>query len=188
MITIVFIGICIVLFLITFLDKQEDKVQTAIKYGALYPPYITEKKQYWRLIASNFLHVDIMHLFMNCYSIYFVGTFLERFLGSTFYIYLIIMAGAGTSLLTYYMAMRKPEKMYTVTLGASGIFFGFLGAIIMMGVIYQGPFMELLKEFAYIIIINLAFTFLDKRISKTGHIGGLIGGMIGMGVIMFIFR
>ncbi len=44
--------------------------------------------------------------------------------------------------------------------------------------------MSVLNDFAFVIIINLIYTFMDRRISKTGHIGGLIGGIVAMVLIL----
>lgn len=184
MITIGIIIICVVVFILTLVDKDNDQVNKAIKYGGLYVPRIEDENQYWRLLTSNFVHVDIAHIFMNCYGIYYLGTFFEDFLGTIPYLYLIIMTMIISSLVTFIVGVKYAKYRYQVTLGASGIFYGYLGAMIVLGLVFQGPFLELLKSFTYIILINLAFTFFYKRVSKTGHIGGLIGGVIGMLVLI----
>lgn len=181
MITNGIIIVCIIIFvLINFIEKDSDKGSLAIKYGALYPAKLTYQKEYWRIFTANFVHVDFLHIFMNMYCIYYLGSFFEQFLGTVSYIYLIIMSALGTSLLTYFMTLKNPRLENVITLGASGLFYGYLGAMITMGLIFQGPFLELLKSYMYIIIINLAFTFLNARVSKTGHIGGLLGGALAM--------
>ena len=72
----------------------------------------------------------------------------------------------------------------TLTIGASGVVYGFFGAIIALGLILGGPFMSLLESSIYIIVINLIYTFVDRNISKTGHIGGLIGGILAIVMIL----
>lgn len=181
MITNIIMGVCVVLFvIINFLEKDSDKSMLAIKYGALYPPRISIKKEYWRIFTANFVHIDFIHIFMNMYCIYYLGGFFESFLGTFPYIYLIIVSAIGTTLLTYVYSLKNPRYENTITLGASGIFYGYLGAMIAMGLIFQGPFLDLLISYKYVIIINVAFTFMNARISKTGHFGGLIGGALAM--------
>lgn len=184
MITIGIIGICVVIYLLTLVDKDKDPVNKAIKYGGLYIPMVEEEHQYWRLITANFVHVDIAHIFMNCYGIYYLGNFFEQYLGTLPYLYLVIMTMIISSLLTYVVSVKNDKYRYHVTLGASGIFYGYLGAIIVLGLVFQGPFLEILKSFTYVILINIAFTFFYKSVSKTGHIGGLIGGVLGMLVLI----
>lgn len=142
-------------------------------------PKIETQKEYWRFISANFVHVDIAHLFMNCYGIYYLGgTFFEPYLGSAAYLYLIAVAGIMSHVVTYVYTYYHRQYENVVTLGASGIFYGFLGAIVTLGLVYQGPFLLLLKQFALVIIINVAYTLFNKNISKTGHLGGFLGGVV----------
>lgn len=185
MITNILIIVCVAIFvLINFIDKGNDKYTQAIKYGALYPPRVSIKKEYWRIFTANFVHVDFLHIFMNMYAIYYLGDFFEFILGSFAYVYLLLMSGIATSLLTYVVSLKNPRLENTITLGASGLFYGFLGAMIVMGVVLQGPFLQLLKSYLYIIVINVGFTLFNPHVSKTGHLGGLLGGALAMLVLI----
>lgn len=178
-ITLGLIGICILIFILIHLDQNKDQGYLAVKYGAFYMPKIEQRKQYWRILTANFVHVDIAHLFMNCYGIYYLGgTFFEPYLGTFAYLYLIIIAAIMSQVVTYVYTYYHRHLENVVTLGASGIFYGFLGAIVTLGVVYQGPFLMLLKQFALVIIINVAYTMLNRNISKTGHFGGFLGGVL----------
>lgn len=179
-ITIMMLLICIAIFIIiNFIDKSDDKDVLAIKYGAFYPIRIEYKKEYWRFLTANFVHVDIAHLFMNCYAIYYLGgTFFEPYFGSLAYLYLVLISGICSSLVTYIYAYYHESAKNIITLGASGIFYGFLGAIVTLGVVFQGPFLYILRQFTSVIVINVAFTLLSRHISKTGHLGGFLGGVI----------
>lgn len=178
-ITLGFIGICILIFVLIHLDKGQDKGYLAIRYGAFYMPKIEYQKEYWRFASANFVHVDIAHLFMNCYGIYYLGgTFFEPYLGAMAYLYLIVVAGIMSQVVTYVYTYYHRQYENVITLGASGIFYGFLGAIVTLGLVYRGPFLLLLKQFALVIIINVAYTLFNKNISKTGHLGGFLGGVV----------
>ena len=184
-ITNLIIIISVIIFvIINFGDKSGDKTTLAIKYGALYPPKIFIKKEYWRFLTANFVHIDIAHIFMNCYAIYYLGQFFESFLGMPAYLYLVLVSALATTMITYYYGQYTHSHENTVTLGASGIFYGFLGAMVALGVILQGPFMNLLRSYLYVIVINVAFTLFNSRISKTGHLGGFIGGFIAMAILI----
>lgn len=184
-ITLGMILICILIFvIINFIDKSDDKMMLAIKYGALYTPRVEVKKEYWRFLTAHFVHVDLVHIFMNCYAIYYLGSFFEAYLGTLPYLYLVVMSAICSSLITYMYSLYKPSYQNIITLGASGIFYGYLGAMITLGLIFKGPFLFVLKQYIYVIAINIAFTFINKGVSKTGHFGGLIGGIIGMIVLI----
>lgn len=186
MITNLIIIISIIIFIIiNFVDKSDDKISLAIKYGAFYMPRIEVKKEYWRFLTANFVHVDLIHIFMNIYCIYYLGgKFFEPLLGTWQYIYLVLISCLASSGACYYQSKKFISAYNTITLGASGIFYGYLGAMIALGFFVGGGFYTILQSYMYIIVINLAFTLLNNRISKFGHLGGLIGGFLAMTMLI----
>lgn len=186
MITKAIILISIVIFIIiNFIDKSDDKTSLAIKYGAFYMPRIEIKKEYWRFLTSNFVHIDLAHIFMNVYSIYYLGgQFFEPLLGTWQYLYLVLISSLATSIACYLHGKKYVNAYNTVTLGASGIFYGYLGAMLALGVLVGGLFYEILQANISVIVINLAFTLLNSRVSKAGHLGGLIGGFVAMAMLI----
>lgn len=185
-VTLSMIVICVVIFLlINFVDKTDSKNALAIKYGAFYVPKIELKKEYWRFLTANFVHIDIAHLFMNCYGIYYLGgTFFEPYLGVAAYLYLVVVSAIMTNVVTYIYTFYHRQYENVNTLGASGIFYGFLGAILTLGLVFQGPFLMILKQFVIVIVINVGYTLLNKNVSKTGHLGGFIGGVLAMVILI----
>lgn len=184
MITNIYVLICAVIFIYIQFIQHDDKWSCALKLGGFYPPYIQERHQYWRFITCHFIHAEFFHFLMNAYALYQVGHFLEACLGTVPYLYLVIISMILSSLLSYSASQISSRYYQTLTIGASGVVFGFFGAIIALGYILGGPFMSILNDFAFVIIINLIYTFMDRRISKTGHIGGLIGGIVAMVLIL----
>ena len=57
-----------------------------IEKGALYLPLLIEKKQYYRLITSVFMHFGINHLLNNMLVLFVLGDNLERALGHLKYL------------------------------------------------------------------------------------------------------
>lgn len=180
MITNIYVLICAIIFIYIQFMQHDDKWHCALKLGGFYPPYIKEFHQYWRFITSHFIHAEFFHFLMNAYALYQIGHFLEACLGTLPYLYLILISMILSSMLSYSAAELSSRYYDTLTIGASGVVFGFFGAIIVLGYVVGGPFMSVLENFTMIIVINLVYTFIDSRISKTGHIGGLIGGILAM--------
>lgn len=185
-ITLAIILICVAIFvIINFVDHSDEKSALAIKYGAFYLPKIEYKQEYWRFLTANFVHVDLAHIFMNCYALYYLGgTFFEPFLGKLEYIYLVIVSGVFSYLVTYFVSKRDRRYQNTVTLGASGIVYGFFGAIVTLGIVFKGVYLLILKNFMAVIAINVVFTLVDRNVSKTGHLGGFVGGVLAMLVLI----
>ena len=103
------------------------------------------------------------------------------------YLILVLVSIVMSSLATYYYSFRDSSVDNSITIGASGLFYGFLGAIIGLGLFKGGAFFDLLRGYLPCIAINLAFTLMNSRISKTGHVGGLVGGYLTM-YIMYLLK
>lgn len=184
MITNIYILICLMIFVYIQFINKEDKVYCAMKLGAFYPPNVREKKEYYRFITCNFIHIDFIHFLMNAYALYDLGQFFESLLGKVPYLYLIIISMILSSLLCYSASEISAQYDNTITIGASGVVYGFFGAICALGMIKGGGYMELFNAFLPVILINFAYTMFNSRISKTGHLGGFIGGILGIVVLM----
>ncbi len=178
MITNTYILICVAIYVYINFISHKDKDTLAIEMGGLYPPRIKYNHEYWRFLTSNFIHVEFFHCFMNMYCIYVLGSFFESLFGEMLYAGLLLAAMFFTSLITYLASYYSDRYVNTVTIGASGVFYGYLGAMIGLALFLRGDFMTLLQNNIYLIVINVGFTLLDPHISKTGHLGGLIGGYL----------
>jgi membrane associated rhomboid family serine protease len=147
-----------------------------IERGALFGPSIAQDHEYWRLVTSGFLHAGLIHILLNMYFLYVLGQQLELAVGRVRFAVLYsvsLLAGSfGTLLLS-------PDS---VTVGASGAVFGLMGgAVVAMRARGIDP-ME--SGLGFVILINLAITFLIPGISIGGHVGGLLGGLIA-GYLLF---
>ena len=177
------------IFLFVYINyfSKDNKTSEAMHLGALYTPYVKNRGEYWRFITSAFIHTEFLHLFMNMYCIFYLGRLFETILGPVRYLILVLVSIVMSSLATYYYSFRDSSVDNSITIGASGLFYGFLGAIIGLGLFKGGAFFDLLRGYLPCIAINLAFTLMNSRISKTGHVGGLVGGYLTM-YIMYLLK
>lgn len=128
--------------------------------------------QYYRLFTSTFLHVNIIHLLCNMYSLYIIGRGLENFLGKFKYTIVYLVSLIASSLMSIVFS-----NSYSV--GASGAIFGLLGALLYFGYnyrLYLGSVMK--SQIIPVIIMNLLLGFTLSGIDNAAHIGGLIGGFL----------
>jgi membrane associated rhomboid family serine protease len=138
--------------------------------GALFGPLL-EQGEWWRLVTAAFLHYGPIHLLLNMVALYWFGSLLEERIGSGRYLLLYLVSGISGSA----GALLWPGGFLTPTVGASGAIFGILGA---------GLVLERQRDYVFggsalgVIVINFVFTFSISGISKGGHIGGLVGGII----------
>jgi len=134
-----------------------------------YAPLLTVIEP-WRMITAGFVHSpdSFWHILLNAYSIYIFGRVIEPMLGPIRFLVLYLVSIFGGSAMVLWLS----EPVVPVV-GASGAFFGLMGAyLIMLRAI--GDNSGLLVG---LIAVNLAFGFLVPGISWQGHLGGLLAGM-----------
>ena len=154
--------------------KGYDILSLAITCGALYRPLIEEENEYWRFIVANFLHIDTWQLWINVYAIYYVGNFIEQYVGWLAYSYIILMACLVTMITIYCLQKRSMETI--ISLGAGGIFNGLLGALLAIAILM--PDTSLLKYLIPVIGITFFLSLWRPQITKTGYLGGFVGGFL----------
>lgn len=149
-------------------------IPNLIRYGAIFPPFITEFGEYYRLLAAMFLHGSLVHFIMNSFVLYYLGGHLERLVGPLRYGILYFFAGLVSSVFVVIFGAAN-----TVTIGASGAIFGIIGGLLMLTFLRPKWFTEgAIRSIRQLMIINLVFTFVVPNISIPGHLGGLLMGMV----------
>lgn len=146
---------------------------TALKLGAINKALI-KSGEIWRLFAYMFLHASIVHLLVNMYSLYILGTQTETFIGKWKFLLVYIVSGVCGGLLSAVLGGDAH-----ISVGASGAIFGLAGSLLYFGYHYRTYLGTALKnQLIPIIVLNLFIGFLDKGIDNYCHIGGLIGGIL----------
>ena len=174
-ITIGLIVINVLIYIITYLYGEEIYYRFAVS-GKMIIKY----HEFYRIITGGFLHADILHLMLNMYSLYIIGSQMESFQGKAKYFVTYIYSLITGSMLS--MLLNNGTSV-----GASGAIFGLLGSMLAFGYYYRVYLGGVLKnQIIPIIVINLMIGFLSGgMIDNYGHIGGLIGGILitlGLGV------
>lgn len=166
-----FIFINTVFFIITLLTGGFS-VLNLIKLGAVFPPYMIEGGEYYRLITGMFLHGSELHFLMNMYALFYLGGHMELIIGPRKYVLLYVASGLIASIAVVFLGSYN-----TVTVGASGSIFGVMGGLFILTLVRKSWFNELaIRSIRNLMIINLIVTFLVADISVLGHIGGLAAG------------
>ncbi|CAI9769252.1 unnamed protein product [Fraxinus pennsylvanica] len=140
-------------------------------WGAKINSLINEG-QLWRLATSSFLHANIVHLMVNCYSLNSVGPAVEKICGPRRYLTIYITSAVASSAVSYWFS-KAPA------VGASGAIFGLVGSFTMFVLRHRGMVKGSeghLQYIAQVIMLNMAFGLLSEGIDNWGHVGGLIGG------------
>lgn len=122
----------------------------------------------WTMVTSIFAHSGIMHLLFNGYSLWVLGSMLERVMGPGRFTALFLLSGVAGS-----AAVLVLDPTGGV-IGASGAIFGLFAALFVVNRGFGGSNVSLLV----IVGINLVLGFIIPGVSWQAHIGGLIGGLV----------
>lgn len=69
-ITYILIAINVIMFiLVSIFSAGKDNLEALVRFGALNKTLVVNNHVYYRLLTSAFLHLDIMHLFLNMYAL-----------------------------------------------------------------------------------------------------------------------
>jgi membrane associated rhomboid family serine protease len=135
------------------------------------------KGDWWRLLTCCFMHMGILHLASNLYSLYVIGPLTERMWGHYRYLILYLLAGLGGS-----CAMAYYTEPGVVGGGASGAIFGVMTSLMAWLVLNREhmprPFVNnLLRRLFNVFLLNVCIGFVPG-ISMSAHLGGAAAGIV----------
>lgn len=181
-VTYALLAINILLFIIMVFVSGDGiygfQTETLVKFGGNVKSLVLNG-EYWRLIASAFLHDGFLHLICNMYALYVLGIQLENFFGKTRFAIIYLFSAITGNLLS--LVFADPN---VVSIGASGAIFGLFGSLLYFGYYYRVYLGTVLRtQIVPVILINFLFGIVTPGIDNAAHIGGLIGGVfISMGI------
>jgi membrane associated rhomboid family serine protease len=125
--------------------------------------------EWYRIFTSAFLHSGVVHLGLNMFLLWILGSQLERREGHLAFAAVYVVAVIGGSAGALLLDPSIP------TVGASGGVFGLMG----MTVIHQrARGIDVWQSgIGGLIVINLVLSVSLSGISLGGHVGGLLGGL-----------
>lgn len=147
----------------------------------LWPRYMNDPQEYYRLLTAGFIHADWNHLIFNMVSLYFIGSSAESILGMGFLT--LYLTGIIISSLPSFLKHRN--NSYYRSLGASGGV-----ASIMFFFIYFAPWSKLYIIFLPIgipaILFGVLYLIYEAYMAKKGggtmnhdaHFWGAVYGLI----------
>jgi membrane associated rhomboid family serine protease len=126
--------------------------------------------QVYRVLTAGFLHAGLFHLLVNMYALYILGSLLEPAVGRARFLiiyFVSLLCGSFGALIS---------DPHINTVGASTAIFGLMGAALV--VMRNRGIDPMASGLPLWIGINLVLTFTIAGLSKGGHVGGLLGGIV----------
>src|SRR2546421_2928755 len=173
-VTLLFLLACAWVLLAAGGVKGALSVSGLLVYGAKATPLILDRGETWRLLSANLLHKDLLHFAFNAFALWNVGGALERAVRPADYLAVLIFTALGTTLLS---AIGSDA----ISLGASGMAFGVLGAAATFGW-RRGVRGSLRSYFGLRIVPWMLALFAaglgSAGVDNWGHGGGLLTGAL----------
>jgi rhomboid protease GluP len=143
-------------------------------WGANFAP-LSLGSQPWRILASNYVHIGIIHIFFNMWCLWNLGRLAEHLFDRWTYLLIYTASGIAGSLASLWW---HPQG---IGAGASGAIFGLAGGLI--AVLYLGKLplaKEALKPTLRSLVMFAAYNLffgLVPGIDNAAHLGGLAAGL-----------
>ena len=165
---------------IEFIGSSEN-IDTMLKYGAAYPPYIIQKKEYYRLFTAMFMHFGISHLANNMLVLYLLGDNLERALGPIKYIILFILSGVAANIVSLSWNLGNNN----VSAGASGAVFAVMGGLLWCIIKNKGRLEDLsFNQIVISLALGIYYGLTSTGVDNIAHIAGAVSGFI-LSIILY---
>jgi rhomboid protease GluP len=177
LLTQVIVGINVLVFLAMVLTGVSPMAPTSlqlVQWGANFAP-LSLGFQPWRILASNYVHIGIIHIFFNMWCLWNLGRLAERIFDRWTYILIYSASGIAGSLASLWW---HPQG---IGAGASGAIFGLAGGLI--AVLYLGKLpiaKDALKPTLRSLVMFAAYNLffgLVPGIDNAAHLGGLAAGL-----------
>jgi membrane associated rhomboid family serine protease len=145
------------------------KASTLIRFGALGGRL--GELEPWRMLSAVFVHMSILHIGLNLFTLADLGRVLERALGGARFVLLFVLSGV--------LGFLTSEIWYgfygPITAGASGGVFGEIGAVV--GILYARRDPEWRRALVrYLIFAVLLGVVLP--VNTPAHLGGFFAGIL----------
>lgn len=154
----------------------EPSVLNAIRWGADFGP-LTFSGEWWRQFTSIFVHFGIIHIGLNMWCLWNLGSALEPLMGPVGFSLTYLFTGLAAS------ATSLAWNPWRASAGASGAIFGVAGAFVTFLLVKKLPIekslvQKNLRSMGFFIFYNLLFGAANTHIDNSAHLGGLVAGLI----------
>lgn len=133
--------------------------------------------EYWRIVTNIFVHIGLLHCFMNMWIFAVMGPNVERIYGSAKFTIAYLFAGIIASLTSVYVHPGITSAGASgAVFGIFGLWFGFLVAN--KSILKENFVKDNMKSAVVFLIMILANGFMRSGIDNAAHIGGVIAGFV----------
>lgn len=178
--TLVLIALNLAMFLLEILFGGSTEMNALYRLGAMYGPAV-HAGEWWRLLASLFLHFGLLHLAMNMLALAWLGPFVEYAMGRWRFLLTYLLAGIGS--MGIVMTFATGENAERLIVGASGCIMGLIGATgaLMLRAWWKNRVLAAKTKLLTVVTVILMQTVFDSvipQVSMTAHLSGALIGFL----------
>lgn len=176
----------ILVFIWMEINGNTMDAQYLYEKGGSYWANVVNDHEYYRLLTAMFIHSGMDHLAGNMLSLLFIGSYLEKAVGSKKYLLVYFTSGilAGVTSVVYNMNAGND----VVCVGASGAIFGVIGAVIAVLFLNDGTYMKRnMQRLLLYAVMSILVGVTSWDIDNSAHIGGVISGFLCMYVLLKLY-
>lgn len=182
----ILIAVNIAVFLYAEATGGSTDVSHMLDLGASYAPLI-QAGEYYRLFTSMFLHFGLVHLLNNMILLFFIGDYVERYLGKVCYLIMYLSSGLFSGWFSWRHDLATGSD--SVSAGASGAIFGVIGSLVVLVILHRGKLEDLtIQRVVLMAVFSLIVGFQSPGVDAYAHLGGLIGGIAVTLMLSPVFR
>jgi len=157
---------------ISGIDALSPEPMALFEWGANQRSAVMEG-ELWRLLTAVFIHHGIFHLVVNLIGFWLAGRILEPLIGWKNSGLLLLFCGVVSSVSSFFW------HPYMLSVGASGMVYGLIGAIPVFLFTRPSYFKELVPHLFLLFvlfIVQWVFSSFSHHVDHAAHIGGALAG------------
>ena len=190
--TYLLLALIVAVYAMEELRGGSEDLRVLVDMGAMWPPYVERRGEWWRLGTALFLHLGPLHTGVNALMLYVLGRPCEQSYGSLRMLVIYVLGGLASSGFVLWLALSGYAEP-AVLIGASGAIMGLFGALVARRLVswlrYRDPVdRRTLVLLPAILLLQLAADLSSPQVSLAAHASGFVAGLlIGM-VLSFATR
>ncbi|RMD76717.1 rhomboid family intramembrane serine protease [Candidatus Dojkabacteria bacterium] len=158
-----------------------DRLQLVNLMGAVSDKTVPDLRL-WELLTANFVHVDLLHIFLNMFAFYQLAKTINTIFGQRVIWPIYVISGIFSSIFSIVFFLISRTQFASI--GASGSIFGLFGFLFGCTIFYKlnsVPFPLNINDLLLSILLPISLLFFGStyiNINHFAHLGGLLSGFL----------
>lgn len=171
-----------IVYVLAEMRGGSENLRVLVDLGAMWPPYVERRGEWWRLVTALFLHLGPLHLGVNALMLYVLGRPAEQTYGSVRLLVLYFLGGIASTGFVLWLALSGQTEP-SVLIGASGAVMAVFGAIVAHRLVSWLRWRDPVDKRALILlpailVLQIAADLASPQVSLAAHASGFVAGLL----------